>query len=369
MQARLDALRRRFRTLGISNFIVTKFSDIHFEHNSSIRYLCGFTGSNGVLFVSGKDAWLLTDGRYLNQAQVQVQGAKVFIHTGGSSLADAFVRLMKSNKAIKVRGRVGFETSRMTVDMYQTFGRAFPGAPLVETSDVVGRLSAVKSHPEIEATRKATQITDRVFESLLGDIKPGVSEMDIAAEIGYRHKKFGAEGDSFDPIVASGERSALPHGRASSKKIKKGDFVTLDIGCIADGYTSDMTRTVVVGKASSEQKKIYNTVLQAQTKACEAVAPNVDCSALDAIARKIITDGGYGDKFTHSLGHGIGLEVHSFPHVTKTSKDRLVPGNIITIEPGIYITGYGGVRIEDDVVVTAEGHEILNKSPKHLIEL
>lgn len=369
MQERLDALRRRFRALGISNFILTKFSDIHEESSATIRYLSGFSGSNAVLLVTGKEAFLITDGRYLNQAKEQVRGAQISTYSGGSSIADAFVRELKSNKNIRFRGRTGFEVGKMTVDFYQCFHSAFPNTALVETKDVVEPIAAVKSANEIAATRRACEITDRVFESLLGEIKPGVCEMDLAAEITYRHMKFGAERNAFHPIVASGERSALPHGRASEKKIKKGDFLTFDIGCVADGYTSDMTRTVVVGKASSEQKKIYNVVLEAQTRSAAAVAPGVPCSDLDAMARTIITDAGYGDKFTHSLGHGIGQEVHSFPRLNKTSKDKLVPGHIVTIEPGIYIEGFGGVRIEDDVVVTAEGGEILNRSPKQLIEL
>lgn len=369
MQHRIDALRRKFRSLGVANFLLTKLSDIHHESSSTIRYLCGFTGSNATLLITGKDAFLLTDGRYINQANEQVKGAIVVASGGGSSAADGFVRTLKLNKEIKIRGRVGFEVARMTYDMHRLFSLAFPNAALVETTAVVEQLAAVKEEAEIAATRRAVDITDKVFESLLGDIKPGVTEMDIAAEVTYRHMKFGAEHDAFEPIVASGLRSALPHGRASMKKIKTGDFVTLDIGCVADGYTSDMTRTVVVGKASAEQKKVYSIVLDAQQKAAAAVAPGAGCADLDLLARKIISDAGYGDYFTHSLGHGIGLEVHGFPRLFKNSKEKLVPGNIVTIEPGIYINDFGGVRIEDDVVVTAKGGEILNKSPKHLIEL
>ncbi len=369
MLHRLDALRRKFRSLGVANFLLTKFSDIHHEGSSSIRYLCGFTGSNAVLLITGKDAFLLTDGRYINQAKEQVKGAIVITSGGGTSAADGFVQEFKVNKSIKFRGRVGFEVSRMTYQMHQLFTETFPDSPLVETTAVVEQIASVKDESEIAATRRAVEITDQVFLSLLADIKPGVSEMDIAAEITYRHMKFGAERDAFDPIVASGLRSALPHGRASMKKINSGDFVTLDIGCVADGYTSDMTRTVVVGKASAEQKKVYSTVLEAQEKAAAAVCPGAKCADLDLFARKIISDAGYGDYFTHSLGHGIGLEVHAYPRLHKNSKDKLVPGNIVTIEPGIYINDFGGVRIEDDVVVTADGGEILNKSPKNLIEL
>lgn len=369
MQQRLDNLRKKFRACGVSNFVVTKFSDIHSEQSSNIRYLSGFSGSNSLLFVTPRDAYLITDGRYTSQAREQVQGAQVFTYSGGTSLADSFVKELRENKAIRFRGRVGFEVGRATVDFHQCFTRSFPNAPLVELRDVVEKISAIKDDSEIAATRKACAITDRVFESLLHDIKPGMAESEIAAELTYRHRNFGAEKDAFDSIVASGERSALPHGRASDKKLKKGDFLTLDFGCFADSYCSDMTRTVVIGKASAEQKKIYRTVLEAQERAVDAVRAGKTCEEMDGIARKIITDAGYGKNFTHGLGHGIGLEVHTAPRLGAGNKLALAAGMIITIEPGVYVPGFGGVRIEDDVVVREDGGEVLTKSPKHLIEL
>jgi len=369
MQERMDALRAKFRSLGVANFLLTKFSDIHHEGSSSIRYLTGFTGSNATLFVTGREAFLLTDGRYTNQAMEEVKGAVVIISGGGKSISDGFVRILKENKQVRVRGKVGFEASRMTYEMHRVFSESFPKSELVETFAVVENIAAVKDPSEIAATRRAVDITDKVFLSLLSEIKPGVCEMDIAAEVTYRHMKFGAERDAFEPIVASGIRSALPHGRASMKKIKAGEFVTLDIGCVADGYTSDMTRTVVVGKANAEQKKMYSVVLSTQKNAAAAVAPGARCADLDLLARNEIAAAGYGDYFTHSLGHGIGLEVHGHPRLFKNSKEKLLVGNIVTIEPGIYINDFGGVRIEDDVVVTPNGGEILNKSPKELIEL
>jgi Xaa-Pro aminopeptidase len=365
MEKRLDALRRRFRSLGIANFIVTKFSDIHEREHSNIRYLCGFTGSNGVLLVTSKDAFLLTDGRYINQAHEQVHGAKVFSYPAAGSIGASFVAGLKKNKEIHFRGRVGFEV----LNMYQSFKAVFPNSPLIETTDVIERISAVKEADELENHRGAARITDKVFESILPEIKPGVSENEISAEITYRHRKFGADKDSFEPIVASGPRSALPHGLASSRKIQKGDFVTLDIGCFYNGYASDMTRTVVVGKATDKQKKIYNLVLDAQVRAAEMVRPGVKCADIDSLARQIIKDGGHGEHFTHGLGHGVGMEVHARPRVNSGSKDILVPGMVVTIEPGIYLPEFGGVRIEDDVIVTEKGNEIINKSPKHLIEL
>jgi len=369
MQVRIEALRRKFRSLGVSNFIITKFSDIHHESAANISYLTGFTGSNALLLVTHRSAYLVTDGRYTNQAREQTQGVEIFEYSGGSTLADGFVLELKKNPKIRFWGRTGFEVGKMTVDFFQRFSQNFPSVHLIETRDVVERIASVKDEDEVAATRRACAVTDRVFESLIPEVRPGISELDLAAEITYRHMKFGAEKDAFEPIVASGERSALPHARASARKIRKGDFVTFDIGCFADGYASDMTRTVVVGKAAAEQKRIYEIVAEAQAKAAEAVAAGVRCADVDGIARTIIMNAGYGERFTHSLGHGLGREVHGFPRLSKTSTEMLTAGQIVTVEPGIYIEGFGGVRIEDDVVVRPGGREVLNRSPKQLLEL
>jgi len=331
--------------------------------------LCGYTGSNGILLVTSRDAYFITDGRYSNQAKEQVRDAKVFTYSNGKSVADAFIRELQNNKEIKFRGRVGIETQFMTIEFYQILGHTFSNSPLIETELVIEELAMVKEDNEIECIRKAVEITDKVFETVLPMVKPGVRELDLAAEVGYHHQKFGAQKNGFETIVASGPRSALPHGIASSRKIKKGDFVTFDMGCMFEGYASDMTRTVVVGKATKKQKKIYDVIFEAQAKAIEMVTPGNICSSADAVARKIISDAGYGSNFTHGLGHGLGLEVHARPVLNKTCKTRLKPGMVVTVEPGIYIDGYGGVRIEDDVLVTKDGNEVLNRSPKHLIEL
>ena len=366
MEHRISALRRRFRTLGVANFLVTKMSNV--------RYLSGFTGSNGILLVTGKDVYFITDGRYTNQAREQVKGAKTFIYSGGATNAEAFAKELKMNREIHFRGRVGIEAQAMIVDFHQVLQRTFPAVSFMETNDVVDNNAAVKGKPEIDAIRRAAKISDKVFESLMGELKPGVSELDISAEITYRHKKLGAEKDGFEPIVASGPRSALPHGIASTRKIQKGDLVTLDFGCVVDGYPSDLTRTVVVGKANAEQKKIYRIVKEAQQAALDSVADGVKCADADTAARSVIEKAGYGPQFSHGLGHGLGLwdrvkEVHARPVLSKLSKDILRTGMTVTIEPGVYIEGFGGVRIEDDIVVTSGGCDILTKSTKELLEL
>lgn len=390
MNQRLDALRRVFRKQGISNFLVIQFEQFKQSH---IRYLCGYSGSTGILLVTKREAFFLTDGRYTNQAAEEVKNARVITVGGGTPggsksnpeqkriktkpgippsgirAAELFVREMRQNKAIRLRGRIGVEANAMILEFAGALRRHFPKCQLVETLGLIEDICAVKDDNEVACLRRAVKITDLAFEAVLGKIKPGMTERQIAAEISYQHSQLGAEKDSFEPIVASGPRSAFPHGLASERVVQKGDLITLDIGCFYQGYASDMTRTVVLGKASPEQRRVYNLVLEAQTRTCEAVKPGARGSDLDALARKIISDGGCGDNFTHGLGHGLGHYVHERPVLSARSVDILKPGNVVTVEPGIYIEGFGGVRIEDDVVVTDNGAEILNKSPKHLIEI
>ncbi len=361
MEHRINALRRRFRSLGVANFLVTRLSNI--------RWLCGYTGSNGLLMVTGKNAYFITDGRYTNQAREQVKDAEIFIYSNGVSVADAFVRELKNNKGIRFRGRIGIEAQIMIVEFYQRLKNNFPHSNLVETELVVEELAMQKEADELKAIRRAVEITDRTFETVLPMIKPGISEREISAEITYHHKKHGAEKDSFESIVASGPRSALPHGIATDRKIGKNEFLTLDMGCFYNGYASDMTRTVVIGKADAEQRKIYEIVREAQAKAVEAAQPGVKCSDVDAVARNIIKKAGYGENFTHGLGHGVGMEVHGRPVLNNQSKTRLKPGMVVTVEPGVYIKGFGGVRIEDDILITEEGNEVLNRSPRELLEI
>lgn len=368
MQQRLDALRRKFRSLSVANFIVTRFEN--FEQ-ANLRYLCGYTGSNGVLLVTGREAHFITDGRYTNQARQQVQGASVHIYTGAGakSISVAFIREISNNKSIKLRGKIGIESRNTSAEFVSELRKAFPKCEIVETTNVIEMMSAVRTEAEIDAIRRACAITDKVIGQTLPLVKPGVSELELSAEITYRHAMLGAERDAFQAIVASGARSALPHGIASLKKIEKGDFITFDIGCFVDGYASDVTRTFVVGKATAEQKKLYSAIKEAQQAAEDAVGPGVITGDLDKLARDVITEAGYGEYFTHSLGHGLGHVVHAYPRVSASSKTRLEAGNVVTIEPGAYIPDWGGVRIENDVVVTTDGHEVLNKFSKELIEL
>lgn len=352
---RLQKLRKLLDQLDLDAFLIT--------FPPHLRYISGFSGSSGAALVKRNSALILTDGRYSQQIRQETRGWKVRI-AGGSLFEE-----LRKTSSLRPSMRVGVDGNSMMLAQYHELKKMFPRIKFVPRADTIEQIAAVKEKEEIESIRAAVHITDRVFHELLPLIKPGVRELDIAAEISYRHRKHGAEGDAFEPIVVSGDRSALPHGIATSKKFKKGDLLTLDFGCIVKGYHSDMTRTVVIGKASREARKIYNAVLSAQVRAIEAAKDGIKSSELDATARNVIKKAGYDRYFRHSLGHGVGLQIHESPRVSILSKGRIQEGNVITIEPGIYIPRFGGVRIEDVIVITKSGCINLTRSPKQLIIL
>ena len=355
MPLRLQQLRARFDTLGIDAFAVTFLPHL--------RYLSGFSGSSGLGIVTRRSAWLITDGRYAEQVKSEVHNWKVIISTAG-----LFEELERQN-ILRTGWRVGFDGNSLLYTQFKDLKRAMPSVKFLPKVDCIEQIAAVKEPKEIDAIKRAVSITDTVFTEILDLIKPGVTEIDIAAEISYRQRRHGAEGDAFETIVASGERSALPHGRASAKKLKRGELVTLDFGCVVDGYHSDMTRTVALGAPSAEARTIYEVVAVAQRKAIEAAKSGMAAKALDAVARDHIKEHGYDKYYRHSLGHGLGLQIHEPPRISVLSKATLVTGNVITIEPGVYVPRFGGVRIEDDVVITNGSCEVLNRSPKELLIL
>ena len=330
----------------------------------SIRYLCGFTGSAGLMIVQPKQSWFLTDFRYQEQAKKQVKGARTII-TKGETIAALKELTQFHGKNL----RYGFESDYLLANDLTRLNENLPGAILIPTVDAIEDFSVIKDKDEIDDTQQAVDIGDLAFERILNILKPGVREIEVGAELEYQMKMLGSERIPFETIVASGYRSALPHGIASQKKIAKGDFVTFDFGATYNGYVSDMTRTVVIGKATPRQKKIYGIVLRAQKAGIRKVGPRVVTSAVDAAARNIIDRAGYKKYFGHGTGHGIGLFVHSKPRLGPKSTDILKKGMIVTVEPGIYIPKWGGVRIEDDVLVTATGRRILNQAPKNLLEV
>jgi Xaa-Pro aminopeptidase len=352
---RITAANALIKKNKLDALLVTKLSNI--------RYLSGYSGSNGLLVVAPPKAYFMTDFRYTVQARKEVKDCRVII--AERELLGELVRL----PCFKNGTRVGFEPDHITVKTLEKLKELLPNISLTPIEKLVESLSVVKDAAEINKLKKAAKITDAALADILKMIKPGVREKDVALDLSYRMIKLGAEGPSFDFIVASGQRSSMPHGRASERRFKKGDFITLDVGCFCDGYASDLTRTYVLGKATAKQKKIYGIVLKAQEAAIAAAKAHMPAKELDMVAREIINREGYGDYFGHGLGHGLGLLIHDDPVVSPRSNDILAAGNVITIEPGIYIPNWGGVRIEDDVVIVDGGCKVLTKSPKELIEL
>jgi Xaa-Pro aminopeptidase len=350
--SRIDKIKALFDELKIDAFYIT--------HNPNIRYLTGFSGSAAYVIISKDKNYFVTDFRYKEQSKAQVKGYEILVNFS------AIEETKKVFEAGKFK-RVGFESSHLTVHQLDTLKETFPGVEFIPVHERIERITMVKTEDELAKIKKACEITDRTFNKILEIIKPGMKESEVAAEITYWHRKYGAEKDSFDSIVASGWRGALPHGAASDKVIETGEMVTLDFGCVYQGFCSDLTRTISIGTPPDEMKKIYGIVLESQQKAIDGVKEGANTKALDTIARDHIYKSGYEGKFGHGLGHGLGIEVHEIPSVSQRM-DMNIPKNVVfTIEPGIYVEGLGGVRIEDDVVVVNGKCEVLNASTKELI--
>jgi Xaa-Pro aminopeptidase len=326
-------------------------------------YMSGFEGSAGHLFVTGQNAYLLTDFRYTEQAGAQAPDYEIIT----SRTAHAEIASLSDKLGIK---RIGYEGDFMNVDDYEIFRKLHLSRTLVSATSMVERLRMIKDASEITRMRRAAAIADEAWSHILGHIKPGVVERDLALELEFEMKRLGADGLAFDIIVASGVRSALPHGRASEKVILTGELLTFDFGAIASGYCSDMTRTVMVGEPTSKQREIYGIVLEAQLRGVAACRAGMTGKELDAVCRDYIAAHGYGDAFGHGTGHAVGRFIHEGPRVSAAAEnDRLEAGMVVTIEPGIYLPGWGGVRIEDMVLVTEQGCERLSQSPKELLLL
>jgi Xaa-Pro aminopeptidase len=351
---RLTKIREQFKDFGIDGLLIT--------NGYNRRYASGFSGTAGVVLISEKEAKLITDFRYIDQAKEQATGYEIVQHTG--PIPNEVAKQAKEMGITKL----GFEQDNMTFSVYRTYENVVE-ATMTPISQLVEKLRMIKDKDELKVLKEATEIADAAFDHILTFIKPGISELDVSNELEFFMRKQGAVSSSFDIIVASGYRSALPHGVASSKIIENGEFVTLDFGAYYKGYCSDITRTIAVGEPSDELRKIYNVVLEAQLKGMEGIKPGISGIEADALTRDHIKAAGYGEYFGHSTGHGIGLEVHEGPGLSFKSEVKLQPGMVVTVEPGIYISGLGGVRIEDDTVVTESGNESLSHSTKELIIL
>lgn len=328
-----------------------------------VRYLCGFSGTHALLVVHRNGAALLTDARYTAQAREEARGVRRVILPGNLAQGAAELGLLRGCRT------VGYDDDEVSVRSYRTMRKAFPRLRLRAAAGLVAELAEVKDHQEVAAIAEAARISGLVFRELLPLIRPGTAERDIAAEIAFRHRRHGADHDSFEPIVAAGARAALPHARASSARIRRGDVVVLDFGCTVRGYNSDMTRTVGVGRLSAELRRAYAAVREAQTLALDSIRPGAPARKIDAAARALIRERGFGRFFPHALGHGLGLRVHERPRLAPLSAETLRAGQVVTVEPGVYLPGVGGVRIEDDVVVRPTGCEVLTTATKELLIL
>ncbi|RTQ92889.1 M24 family metallopeptidase [Lysinibacillus telephonicus] len=351
---KLEKLRKALEENNLDGLLITN------EYNR--RYITGFTGSAGVAIVTKEDAVFITDFRYTEQAKKQVQNFRIVQQEG-----TLYNEVAKQVELMGIKS-LGFEKDTVTYGMFETY-KSLIKAELVPQSGLIEKIRLIKTEQEINIIKVACEIADNAFTHILKFIKPGVTELEVSNELEFFMRKQGATASSFDTIVASGTRSALPHGVATDKVIEKGDFVTLDFGAIYNGYVSDITRTIAVGQPSEKLVEVYNTVLQSQLLALEKVGPGMTGIQADAVARDYLASKGYKEEFGHTTGHGIGLEVHEGPALSFRSETVLEPNMVVTIEPGIYLPGIGGVRIEDDILITETGNEKLTHSSKELIIL
>lgn len=357
---RLRRLRTKMEEDGVDALLVTHLPDV--------VYLCGFTGSNAALAITAHRAVMYTDGRYTTQAKEETKGARAVI-AKKSALLEALALLVESGASV-----ISFDGDATTVSSLNIMRQSLPPGRRMKTlkplkHPLLSELRMVKDIDELQLMQAAASLGDRLFESILPHIEPGVPEMEIAANLEHQARFAGAEAMSFPTIVASGLRSALPHGTASTAKVPRRGFVTLDFGVILGGYCSDMTRTIHVGKATSEERAAYDAVLESQENGVQAVVAGVTCGAVDHACRSVLEQHKLAKYFTHSTGHGVGLEIHEQPRVAKDQKTLLQAGMVITIEPGIYMPGKFGIRIEDTVSVTDRGADRLTGSSKAWLEI
>ena len=356
MNHRLRALRKAMRREGLSAFAVT--------NRKNVRYLTGFTGSAGACLISAGSAVFITDFRYRSQAVKQVPPD--FRRAEHASPVQGIAKELKRTRA----KALAFEEAHLTHGVFRQLRKIVKGVRLKPVSGLVEGLRLCKDPGEIRMLKRGARVNGDALGEAADSIRPGRAESDVALDLETAMRRRGASGASFDTIVASGPRSALPHGIASSRKLKKGDLITIDFGAVMSGYHADTTRVFSLGRPSPRGEKIYEIVLEAQMTALEAVKPGVSCGDVDRAARDVISGYGYGEAFGHGTGHGVGLDIHEAPRLGPGVKEELRPGMVVTVEPGIYLPRWGGVRIEDMVLVTERGKEVLTRSiTKELVVL
>jgi Xaa-Pro aminopeptidase len=355
LRKRLETIRSKIKENEIDGILITK--------RENYTYLSGFTGSSAYLVITSDSADLITDFRYIEQATKQAPLFNIIKYKG--NVAIEINNALKRNNVEKL----GFESIDLTYDKYEDYSSKFEVKELIPLKNIIESIRMIKDSEELQFIKKAVEIADGAFLNVLPLIKPGILETEVSAEIEYFMKKQGAQGSSFQTIVASGARSAMPHGVASNKEIKNGDVIIMDYGAIYQGYCSDITRTIFLGKPDEKMTKIYDIVLRAQKEALNGAHKGLKGREIDSIAREIINNSGYEKNFGHGLGHGVGLEIHEEPRFAPSDDNTMENGMVVTVEPGIYVEGYGGVRIEDMIVIKDDQPEILTRATKELIVL
>ena len=360
---RITRLRERLAAEALDALLVTKLANV--------RYLTGFTGSAAIVLIAADDALFVTDGRYAEQSHEQLSGAEVAVGAGGDvrieiGLTTAAQHALLAG-AVPAGSRLGLEDHSVTWADQRGFAETFAGVEVLPAGALVEDLRRTKDTGEVDRIRRACAIGDEAFQALLPRLAAGITERQFALELEFAMRERGASGNSFDPIIAAGPNGAKPHARPSDRVIGRNELVVCDFGCIVDGYCSDMTRTVSFGDPGADARRLYDVVLTSQQAGRARVAAEVPCADIDRASRDVIADAGWADAFSHSTGHGVGLEIHEAPRVAATGRDTLVVSDVVTVEPGVYLPGIGGVRIEDTVVVDAAGSEPLTLTPKDLV--
>ena len=351
---RQQNLKNVIEKSGLDGMLITNLTNI--------RYICGFTGSAGTCLVTQSGQFFITDGRYIEQSKEQVKGFNRYIDM------DSNLSIIEKNKLITKDLKIGFEGDHVNFTLYDSMKKIFTDTHWESTTMILEDLASVKDQTELDAIRTAVEITDKVYEEILPMLRPGYTEKQVANTMVSKYREYG-EGEAYSPIVATGPNGALPHAVPTDREFKKGDFIVIDAAAKYAGYHADMTRTPVVGEATEKHHEIYAIVKEAQQRGCNIAMAGVSCKEVDAATRDYIHEMGYGEYYTHGTGHGLGLEIHTSPRFSPMSEDILAENNVMTIEPGIYLAGWGGVRIEDDVIINHDGCEILNKTTKDLIVL
>jgi Xaa-Pro aminopeptidase len=352
-----EKIRRLLKRESLDALLVTNFVNV--------TYLTGFTGDSSYLVVMRNEDILVSDERYTTQLKDECPDLELVIRGPGTKILDFAVRTIEKAKI----GRLAIEADTMTVGQRDALAAAMPKVTLSSTSGWVENLRSIKDRGEVERIRRACDLARRTFDVVRAKFTGAMTEKEIAAELAFQACRFGGKGLAFDPIVGVGPRAALPHGQATSRRVEESDFTLIDWGVNEGQYLSDLTRVIPTARISPKLRKLYGVVLKAQQAGIEAIRPNVTCEEVDRVARSVIENAGYGKQFGHGLGHSFGLEIHEWPRFARDQKAVLKPGMVMTVEPGIYFPEWGGLRVEDDVLVTKDGREVLTSVPTDLDEL